>query len=221
MGEPRIILLVPLYRMLDSSAAVALIQLISEVTNSGKLASMLIPVDMFLTSARNRMALAAIDAYKKGIATHALWVDQDISVPAGAVDRMLSYDLPIVSGLYYCRDFKPCVFNPDTQEKWQSAPHSGLVKADGTGFGCLLMRIEVLIHMANHFGDCAWFQMPQQDECHVGEDVFFFRRAKEMGIPVYLDCDIQCPHSIVLGLTQPLVELVQNTEGYTVQDNRR
>ena len=223
MDDVRLILLVPLFRSIDSASTASLLQLVSEVSGTGRLTSMLLPVDTFLTTARNRLAMAAIDAYRDGIATHALWVDDDITIPHGGVERLISHDLPIVGGLYYCRDFKPCIFDTDKAEKWETAPGTGLVEADGTGFGCLLMRIEILVQLAEHFGDLAWCQMPHEGGgwAHVGEDVFFFRRVKELGIPVYVDCDVQCSHAITIGLNRDLVELVRTTEGYEAIDARR
>ena len=53
--------------------------------------------------------------------------------------------------------------------------------------------------MRDQFQDEVWFNTdhrPNKDgrSTFFGEDVFFFDRLKKMGIPAYLDCDVQCEH---------------------------
>jgi len=226
MDDPKVILLTPLYRSIPSSSVAALLQLISEVSKSGYLGGINMQVDLYISTARNKLAMAALDAWKAGEATHAFWVDDDMSVPPGALEQLLAHDKHVVSGLYYCRDLKPCVFDLEPFGKWEEAPKTGLQQVECTGFGCLLMRIKVLSDMMEMWGDTAWFQTPHNTKkdggiAMTGEDVFFFERLKEMGIPAYLDCDVKPDHVGSMVFNEVLVNAVKSVEGITIGDHRR
>src|SRR4030042_1828611 len=107
MDSPKVMLLVPLYRHISSAAAVSLLQLISEGSRKGILGGIDLQVDMYITTARNKLAAAAVNAYREGEVAHALWVDDDMCIPPGALEQLLAHDKHVVSGLYYSRDLKP------------------------------------------------------------------------------------------------------------------
>jgi hypothetical protein len=73
--------------------------------------------------------------------------------------------------------------------------------------GCCVIDCKVLEEMAAKYVDIAWFatstvfQEPKADDplqsrtpTFYGEDVWFFRRLKEMGVPTYLDCELVAGH---------------------------
>ena len=227
MDEPKVMLLVPLYRAIPSSSVAGLLQLISEIAQDGLLGGVNLQVDLYVATARDKLAAAAVGAYKRGEVTHAFWVDDDMSIPPGGLRQLLSHGEKVVSGLYFTRDLNPCVFDIDPEfSRWTEAPETGLHKVQCTGFGGLLMECDVLENMAEVYDDVAWFQTPHTyDEEHkaalTGEDIFFYRRLMEMGYEAYLDCDVKLGHTIQLVLNEVMVKAVKGLEGITIGDYHR
>lgn len=170
----------------------------------------------YLHIARNHLAQHAIDAWKAGQATHVLWLDDDMMFPYfipkrgpdgsplirenGKPDtqplaaRLLSHGKEVVSAVYYKHDNTQPVAMGYDGKFLNFVPDTGVMKVGVVGFGCVMMRIDVLHRMQEHFKD-ELFQMPiQSDGKSMGEDVFFCKRLNEMGIPIYLDCEVQCGH---------------------------
>jgi len=223
MDEPKVMLLVPLYRTIPSSSVASLLDVVSEVSNDGLYGGIAMQVDIFISDARNLLAKAAVDAWLRGEATHALWIDQDMTFPRGTLKKLLAHEVPVVSGLYYGRELIPVVFEFDPIIRIPEIPESGLAQVDGTGFGCLLMEIGILHKMAETYGTLAWFQTPHEGNSviHTGEDVFFFKRLKVMGIPAYLDCDIHLDHIASVAINHDLVTIIRNAEGVIAKEHRR
>ena len=59
---------------------------------------------------------------------------------------------------------------------------------EGIGFGCVLMRSDILFECFSKYGTC--FSPIGQ----VGEDLSFCWRARELGYKIYLDADIKLGH---------------------------
>jgi FkbM family methyltransferase len=144
---------------------------------------------------RNSIAEYAINGFD-----YLFSVDSDISFPSDTLIRLLSHDMDIVSGLYIQR--KP---GQHTLEIYESNAHGGvsnvsydkikgkgLVEIAGCGFGCVLIKSEVMktvgypqfqYHSAlNHMNT-------------VSEDVDFCRKVRGHGFKIWADASILCLHS--------------------------
>jgi hypothetical protein len=133
-----------------------------------------------------------------------LFLDHDMMYPADLLVHVGSYRAPIVSGTYFIRDLDrplPVAFAwredgarlryliKETYE-WLQESERGLHQVDVVGAGCLAIRRDVLEAMK---GD--WFQGS------IGaEDVYFCRRAKELGFPIELDTRLVCRHLQQMGI---------------------
>jgi len=187
-------------------------------------------LDTYLHCARNKIANEAIKAYRRGTATHLLWLDDDMIFPhyvetkredgtstkVHLAQKLWAHKQPVVSAVYYkADDAKPIIMDEECTFL-NTVPTTGLIRAGVVGFGCVLMDIKVLVDMKKRYQD-ELFQMPlipglpvldeegnrKVDEDGVpvlgesrtiGEDLFFCRRLQEMGIPLHVDCDVQCGH---------------------------
>lgn len=135
--------------------------------------------------------------------TEAEWLfflDSDVVVPPDAIKRLLSYDLPIVSGVYYVREPQSGVLHP---AMWRRKPgsetdfipvvefgFSTLVEVDAVGAGCLLINRLVLEKMKP-----PWFKYTRDHTGEgMGEDFLFCTQAKKLGYKVMADPTVMCDH---------------------------
>jgi len=223
METPKVVLLGPMYRNVPATSVIALLTFVMENSSKQLISGIYFQEGLYVAVNRNILTAAAMRDWKKGQATHILWVDDDMSIPPDSLEKLLAHEKQVISGLYWGRDLKPCVYDLDPFTKWKVAPDSGLHQIDCAGFGCVLMEIEVLDLMAKHFGDKIWFQTPYIPRefnsvslpamALTGEDVYFFKRLKEMGIPAYLDCDVQCGHVGYMMTDKTLASMMTEEDG--------
>jgi hypothetical protein len=195
---PKILLGIPTYKFLSSFAFAHMMGTLLDGVNAGLVRHLQIEADMYVTMARNLMCKTALDLFEKGEITHVLMIDDDMVIPSGSIAKLAAHNLDVVGATYYTRDLKPVAYNLHPFSFLTDTPSTGVIQVDGTGAGCLLVRCEILAAMKEKFGDEWWFQntIARDDgvDKYLGEDVFFFRRLKEMGISAFLDCGIQCGH---------------------------
>lgn len=152
-------------------------------------------VGSLIYESRNKLAKQAISMG----ADYVLWLDSDMIFDADVLLKMLehmkSYD--IVSGVYYRRQppFTPVLFKSvdETEdntiwEHYNDYPEEGMFEIAGCGFGCVMVKTDVLVDMAFQCGN--WF-LPIKS---CGEDLAFCLRAKSLGYKIMCDPSIQCGH---------------------------
>jgi hypothetical protein len=153
-----------------------------------------------LTESRNRLVAEAIHAE----ADYMLWSDADHVFPRDALLRLLSHNMPVV-GCNYARRFSPTaptasILDDDGKKRlvWttkEKAEQGDMEKVAHLGLGFCLMDMRVyglLEQQAEKEGkEHFWplFRMdPTEDGIGViGEDVYFFQRIRDAGVPIYLD----------------------------------
>lgn len=125
--------------------------------------------------------------------TYLMWLDGGIVVPSEAVIRLASHDLPVVGGVYQHKvsPHGPVLYDLDPFAPLGPMPCGDIpVRVDGMGMGCVLVAADLYRQMAKRYEDERWYVMTEDE----GEDVWFFRRLKEMGIAVHVDPVIRCGH---------------------------
>lgn len=117
--------------------------------------------------------------------THFLWLDDDQVFNPDMLVRLASYNLDIVSALYYgrCQDHLPVAyvkdFNADQYKHFPLIePPTTLAEIDAVGFGAVLTRRDIFEKVPE-----PWFSF----EDGAGEDIFFCVKAKKHGFRVWLD----------------------------------
>lgn len=160
-------------------------------------------VGSLVYTSRNELAKQAI---KMG-ADYVFWLDSDMVFEADTLKQMLKTmdenKLDMLSGVYYRRNppYTPVLFNKletSDEEKvdfseFEKIPE-GIFEVGGCGFGCVLMKTDVLISVLGRFRT---FFNPMKG---AGEDLAFCIRARECGYKIYADSSISlghCSHSIV------------------------
>lgn len=132
--------------------------------------------------------------------SHILWLDSDMVFPPETLTylykEMEETGADLISGLYFrrCPPFSPVAFDTleikDGKASWTdyTGELSGLHEVGGVGFGCALMKTDMLLEMAATYGD---FFGPI---LNVGEDLAFCWRARKLGYKILLDCNLKLGH---------------------------
>jgi hypothetical protein len=213
--QPKILLGIPTYKYLTSFAFGHLMRVLLDGVNSSLIKRLEIEADMYVTMARNMMCNTALELYQKEEITHLLMIDDDMIIPDGSIAALANHNVDVISGQYYTRAMKPVAYNFEPSYHFlDKFPETGVIQVDGAGAGCLLLKCEVLAKMERFFGDKWWFQnsigLDGGEERYMGEDVFFFKRLKQMGTPAYVDCDVKLGHIGLAVVDQNLVKVNQN-----------
>jgi GT2 family glycosyltransferase len=130
-----------------------------------------------------------------------LWVDSDIHLTTDVLKKVWDaadkFHRPIVSGVYFIskenegsvmRPF-PCIFKNISEFEIQyihPLPVNQLVEVDSAGMGFVLMHKSIVPKLREKFPNQSMFAEKEglNDE-FIGEDIVFFRKVREAGIPVH------------------------------------
>tara|TARA_R110000782_G_scaffold36207_1_gene86257 strand:- start:221 stop:1699 length:1479 start_codon:yes stop_codon:yes gene_type:complete len=126
-------------------------------------------------------------------------VDSDIVLPQDALVKMLSADVDVISGLYIQR-----ITNTHTVELYMDTPSGGMtnipyemlkdrgvVEIAGCGFGACLVKSNVIRTMEYpHF----YYTSALEHINTVSEDVYFCKKARDLGFKIWADTSIKCEH---------------------------
>jgi hypothetical protein len=136
--------------------------------------------------ARNQVVRSALDSPDQvdGI----FWCDSDIVLPVDAV-RIACYGKDFVTGFYYQKSppYWPLVgARHKTGFTWLTSwPEDVVLAVDGCGFGCVYTSMAMIRKM-----DVPHFEY----NAEVSEDLFFCRKAAELGFQLFADTGVQCGH---------------------------
>lgn len=129
-----------------------------------------------------------------------VFLDADMRHPASTIHRLVSHNLPIVTGRYQMR--RP-PFHTVAMKKVGDGPRdykaveeqAGVVQIDAAGAGVLYIRRDVLASIRERIGE-NWFQyqVGANGLRSISEDMWFFEQAKAAGFPAFCDLDLQCSH---------------------------
>ena len=144
-------------------------------------------------AARNRIAKKAIE----GGYDYCLMVDSDMVIPSDALTLMLECNAGIVLGFYQRRNAKrgetPIFIQPGkVYYKHDLKDLAPFVYARYGGFGCALVNVDVFKAM-----QFPYFQYVWDSEVNlVSEDIYFCKKARDMGIRAMAATRVWCGHVI-------------------------
>ena len=130
-----------------------------------------------------------------------LWIDSDIVVNMEVVAKLWDtadkIGKPVVSGTYFiskenegtlAKPYPALFFDVDEQtiQHVHPLPHNEVIKIDSAGFGFVLMHKSIIPKMREKFPDQSMFaELEHVGDKYVGEDIVFFRKMQEAGIPLH------------------------------------
>lgn len=128
-----------------------------------------------------------------------LAVDSDMVLPKDILRKMLAADKDIISGLYIQRKYGKQIvelYRVTPNGGMDNIPYSllenrGIVEVAACGFGCCLIKSEVFRKMEYpHFV----YKSALNHRDTVSEDVYFCKKARDIGFKVWADTSIKCDH---------------------------
>lgn len=137
--------------------------------------------------------------------THVFLVDDDMALGRYDLARLLARDKDVISGIYPTGTFphQPIAFtefaDSGRAKVLNLTPNvSGVIKVVATGFGCCLIKTDVLKKMTR-----PWVRLGELDSEQWCDDIgFFWRLHKEVpDAEVYLDTDVRPGHMKTLMLS--------------------
>ena len=208
--EKKILIAVPCMDMVSARFAQSLTTLkkVGQCTVSFLIGSL-------VYDSRNKLAGMAVEMD----ADYILWFDSDMVFPPDTLERMMKVldehpEIDVLSGLYFRRGhpFTPVLFSKlevndegtldfaDVEE----LPDE-LFEIAGCGFGCVLMRTEMLLDIAAKEGGGMWFS----PIANAGEDCAFCIRARENGYRIFCDPNIHLGHMAYTPVTKSFYKAIQ------------
>ena len=164
-------------------------QSLAMLQKGGNETAIMFQVGSLVYEARNKLAKKAIELETD----YTMWLDSDMVFEPDTMIRLLEHNKPFISGAYFRRSppYSLVAFEEVDAEnrKWKDlALPSEVTKCGGVGFGCVLVKTEVLFNVAAKYGN--WFE-PMNN---FGEDLSFCYRARQCGYDLYIDPSITCGH---------------------------
>lgn len=152
-----------------------------------------------------------------------MMLDLDMDYPPDILERLRANDRDIVAGHYYRRQLDPAMslveVSPDNTWPYMPVldpPKEGLHEIACAGFGCVLIKREVieavvktLPPLAHPFdnGPLEWLT---GSALSLGPDKRFFAMARRLGFKMYLDASVRCKHAVTAWLDDSLYDKIRN-----------
>jgi hypothetical protein len=141
-----------------------------------------------------------------------LWVDSDIVLTAEVMQKLWAtadkHHRPVVSGVYFISKENegalmkpyPVLFNDVSKFEIQYVhplPDNEVIQCDSAGFGLVLMHKSVVNAMrSTHPGQSMFTETADSsnDDEFIGEDIVFFRKMKQAGVPLHAHTGARVKH---------------------------
>lgn len=217
MDEKKILIAVPCMDMVSARFA----QCLTTLKKIGKCTVSFL-IGSLVYDSRNKLAAMALDME----ADYILWFDSDMVFEPDTLERMMKVldehsEIDVLSGLYFRRGhpFTPVLFGKLERKEDGTLEHEGvenvpesLFEVAGCGFGCVLMRTDMLLDIAAKEGGGVWFT----PFLTAGEDASFCIRARESGYKIYCDPDVSLGHMAYTPVTKDFYKaLKEQNNGIT------
>ena len=192
MSDIKIAVLVPSHGEWKAGFGYALSNMIANFCNAkyegGQKSIEVVNVNgSILPDVRHRLVAEAF----KMDATHALWLDADMTFPRDTLQCLLRHNMPIV-GVNYPRRQRPVIptahlGNENGGMLYTEPGDAGLVEVKHLGGGVKLVDLRVYDAI-----DLPYFQFEVMENGigFRGEDVYFCEKVKKAGIPIFCDQEL-------------------------------
>lgn len=180
----KLAILVPTREMVHSQFSYCLSQLFRTTSEVNMDTYLFFDSSTILLNQRENL----IEKAKEIKADYVLWLDSDMIFPSTTALRLLEHGKDIVACNYMKRTkpLKTVAYTDVTNwDSWvRLEPQDNLIKVEGIGMGCMLMKTEVFDSLTKPY-----FEFTYSDETKSwhGEDFFIQKKLREKGYDIYVD----------------------------------
>ena len=180
----KLAVLIPCRDTLHSAHALSLAEMIKFNTMNDLDTHVFMDASTILLTQRERLATAAVDLG----AEYCLWLDSDITFPAGIALKLLAHNEPIVACNYIRRQLPAKGVAYQVIGDWENPLpfeiYDDLVEVQGVGMGCMLMKTEIFSKIPKPWFEFGW--SPESND-HLGEDMLLCQKIASAGYTVKID----------------------------------
>jgi hypothetical protein len=177
-------ILVPTRDMVHSHFAYSLSQLVKTTTEAGIDTYLYFDSSTILLNQREKLIEEAI----KVESDYVLWLDSDMMFPSNVVLRLLSHNKDIVACNYMKRSIPMKTVAYTDLNNWDSwvplEPKEELVKVQGVGMGCMLMKTKVFQDLTKPYFE---FRYKEDTQDWFGEDFILLDKLQKNNYEIYID----------------------------------
>ncbi len=182
--EVKLSILVPTRDTVHSQFSYCLAQLFKTTSELGVETFLFYDSSTILLNQRERL----LEQAKKVNSDYVLWIDSDMMFPSTTAVRLLEHNKDIVA-CNYTKRTKPLKTVAYTNlNDWNSwvpmEPQDELVKVEGVGMGCMLMKLEIFEKIQKPYFE---FRYKEDTQDYFGEDFILLGKLREQGYDVYID----------------------------------
>jgi len=177
-------ILVPTRDTVHSQFSYCLAQLYKTTSELGIETFLFYDSSTILLNQRERL----LEQAKKVNSDYILWIDSDMMFPSTTAIRLLEHNKDIVA-CNYTKRTKPlktvAYTNLNDWDSWvPMEPQDELVKVQGVGMGCMLMKLDVFEKIQKPYFE---FRYKEDTQDYFGEDFILLGKLREQGYDVYID----------------------------------
>jgi hypothetical protein len=182
--EIKLSILVPTRDTVHSQFSYCLAQLFKTTSELGIETFLFYDSSTILLNQRERL----LEQAKKVNSDYVLWIDSDMMFPSTTAVRLLEHNKDIVA-CNYTKRTKPLKTVAYTNlNDWNSwvpmEPQDELVKVEGVGMGCMLMKLDIFEKIQKPYFE---FRYKEDTQDYFGEDFILLGKLREQGYDVYID----------------------------------
>jgi hypothetical protein len=131
--------------------------------------------------------------YRVPSPTHILFVDSDVLPKHNTLQRLLSHDKDIVTGVYPMMTRQGFAWSVTREKDFAIGVDQlpkNLFKVNYCGFGIVLIKFEVFEAIQWPY----WKNVFRPGSIEKGEDIYFCEKAKKAGFDIWCDPMVKCNH---------------------------
>lgn len=182
--QVKLSILVPTRDTVHSQFSYCLAQLYKTTSELGIETFLFYDSSTILLNQRERL----LEQAKKVNSDYILWIDSDMMFPSTTAVRLLEHNKDIVA-CNYTKRTKPLKTVAYTNlNDWNSwvpmEPQDELVKVEGVGMGCMLMKLDIFEKIQKPYFE---FRYKEDTQDYFGEDFILLGKLREQGYYVYID----------------------------------
>jgi hypothetical protein len=182
--QVKLSILVPTRDTVHSQFSYCLAQLYKTTSELGIETFLFYDSSTILLNQRERL----LEQAKKVNSDYVLWIDSDMMFPSTTAVRLLEHNKDIVA-CNYTKRTKPlktvAYTNLNDWDSWvPMEPQDELVKVEGVGMGCMLMKLDIFEKIQKPYFE---FRYKEDTQDYFGEDFILLGKLREQGYDVYID----------------------------------